>query len=377
MEAVKKTLIYVLVGLAVVFTVFVFLFHELLREFLNQTVVLATSDHPIHYLFNQADGAQIDHAWRQLALNGYGETGQQYLYSHLYGNVYIMLIFLLFLCCIGVGVVFYVYRKKQGKKQNELVLQSIKNGSFDQDNEILCSVYQIHQQYRNKIQTLMKDIAAQNEEYENIAHQLKSSLSTTLLNTDLIKDDEDTIKYKKRILEELERSNKLLNQFLGSYQIRNQQKYLSFHVSDLQQVIQLAIKSVFEDAKRKKIQFVKEIQTCYLVMDSFWMQEVIETILKNCIDFADENSNIQITLNRLDKRIALEISDTGIPLNPSVDIFSRYETASRAKEHYGIGLHMAKQIIEQHFGTIHVESEDQQVKFLIHLPLHHLETFTY
>lgn len=373
----KKTLIYVLVGLAVVFTVFVFLFHELLREFLNQTVVLATSDHPIHYLFNQADGAQIDHAWRQLALNGYGETGQQYLYSHLYGNVYIMLIFLLFLCCIGVGVVFYVYRKKQGKKQNELVLQSIKNGSFDQDNEILCSVYQIHQQYRNKIQTLMKDIAAQNEEYENIAHQLKSSLSTTLLNIDLIKDDEDTIKYKKRILEELERSNKLLNQFLGSYQIRNQQKYLSFHVSDLQQVIQLAIKSVFEDAKRKKIQFVKEIQTCYLVMDSFWMQEVIETILKNCIDFADENSNIQITLNRLDKRIALEISDTGIPLNPSVDIFSRYETASRAKEHYGIGLHMAKQIIEQHFGTIHVESEDQQVKFLIHLPLHQLETFTY
>lgn len=373
----KKTLIYVLVGLAVVFTVFVFLFHELLREFLNQTVVLATSDHPIHYLFNQADGAQIDHAWRQLALNGYGETGQQYLYSHLYGNVYIMLIFLLFLCCIGAGVVFYVYRKKQEKKQNELVLQSIKNGSFDQDNEILCSVYQIHQQYRNKIQTLMKDIAAQNEEYENIAHQLKSSLSTTLLNTDLIKDDEDTIKYKKRILEELERSNKLLNQFLGSYQIRNQQKYLSFHVSDLQQVIQLAIKSVFEDAKRKKIQFVKEIQTCYLVMDSFWMQEVIETILKNCIDFADENSNIQITLNRLDKRIALEISDTGIPLNPSVDIFSRYETASRAKEHYGIGLHMAKQIIEQHFGTIHVESEDQQVKFLIHLPLHHLETFTY
>lgn len=373
----KKTLIYVLVGLAVVFTVFVFLFHELLREFLNQTVVLATSDNPIHYLFNQADGVQIDHAWRQLVLNGYGETGQQYLYSHLYGNVYIMLIFLLFLCCIGAGVVFYVYRKKQEKKQNELVLQSIKNGSFDQDNEILCSVYQIHQQYRNKIQTLMKDIAAQNEEYENIAHQLKSSLSTTLLNTDLIKDDEDTIKYKKRILEELERSNKLLNQFLGSYQIRNQQKYLSFHVSDLQQVIQLAIKSVFEDAKRKKIQFVKEIQTCYLVMDSFWMQEVIETILKNCIDFADENSNIQITLNRLDKRIALEISDTGIPLNPSVDIFSRYETASRAKEHYGIGLHMAKQIIEQHFGTIHVESEDQQVKFLIHLPLHHLETFTY
>ena len=377
MEAVKKTLIYVLVGLAVVFTVFVFLFHELLREFLNQTVVLATSDNPIHYLFNQADGVQIDHAWRQLVLNGYGETGQQYLYSHLYGNVYIMLIFLLFLCCIGAGVVFYVYRKKQEKKQNELVLQSIKNGSFDQDNEILCSVYQIHQQYRNKIQTLMKDIAAQNEEYENIAHQLKSSLSTTLLNTDLIKDDEDTIKYKKRILEELERSNKLLNQFLGSYQIRNQQKYLSFHVSDLQQVIQLAIKSVFEDAKRKKIQFVKEIQTCYLVMDSFWMQEVIETILKNCIDFADENSNIQITLNRLDKRIALEISDTGIPLNPSVDIFSRYETASRVKEHYGIGLHMAKQIIEQHFGTIHVESEDQQVKFLIHLPLHHLETFTY
>nr|WP_240937844.1 ATP-binding protein [Faecalicoccus pleomorphus] len=107
------------------------------------------------------------------------------------------------------------------------------------------------------------------------------------------------------------------------------------------------------------------------------MQEVIETILKNCIDFADENSNIQITLNRLDKRIALEISDTGIPLNPLVDIFSRYETASRTKEHYGIGLHMAKQIIEQHFGTIHVESEDQQVKFLIHLPLHQLETFTY
>ena len=377
MEAVKKNLIYILIGFGAFFAAFVFLFHELFQGFLNQTVVLATSDNPIHYLFNQADGVQIDHAWRQLVLNGYGETGQQYLYSHLYRNTYVILIFLLLICFISVGIALYVYKNKKEKKQNEWILQSIKNGRFDYDNEILYSVFQIHQQYRNKIETLMKDIAVQNEEYENIAHQLKSSLSTVILNTDLIKEDEDTIKYKKRIIEELERSNKLLNQFLSGYKIRNHQKYLSFQVSDLQQVIHLAVDCVREDAKTKNIHFVKDIQSCYLAMDSFWMQEVIETILKNCIDFADKNSNIQIILNHVDNRILLEISDTGIPLDPSVDIFSRYETASCAKEHYGIGLHMAKQIIEQHFGTIHVESKGKQVKFFIHLPLHQLETFTY
>ena len=138
-----------------------------------------------------------------------------------------------------------------------------------------------------------------------------------------------------------------------------------------------AVDVVRDFAKEKAISFHIQVQKVFLAMDSFWMQEVIETILKNAIEKADQNSEIEIIMSKKEHEIVLNLTNTGPELPDQVDVFRRYETTQTSQNHHGIGLNMAKEIIEQHFGTIQAVSKDHQVSFQITLPIHSLETISY
>ena len=356
----------------------IYLLRQLFFSFLNQMAVVATAEDPIHFLFHEGTADQIHRAWENLSALGYGKTSQDYLYENLFENTTVLLIFIILIAGFAVFAFLYFYQGfKQRKKEAEL-LDALETGNWT-DHDSFQKVYsRIHQQYRNKISSLLEEFANENEKNENIAHQIKSSLSTALLNTEMISDDrEDTLKRKERIITQLERSNSLLDAYMEGHQLRNNQKYFNFQVSDLQWVINQAVDVVRDFAKEKAISFHIQVQKVFLAMDSFWMQEVIETILKNAIEKADQNSEIEIIMSKKEHEIVLNLTNTGPELPDQVDVFRRYETTQTSQNHHGIGLNMAKEIIEQHFGTIQAVSKDHQVSFQITLPIHSLETISY
>ena len=356
----------------------IYLLRQLFFSFLNQMVVVATAEDPIHFLFHEGTADQINSAWDDLSALGYGKTSQNYLYENLFENTTILLIFIILIVSFAVFAFLYFYQGfKQRKKEAEL-LEALETGNWTNHDSFRKVYSRIHQQYRNKISSLLEEFANENEKNENIAHQIKSSLSTALLNTEMIIDDrEDTLKRKDRIITQLERSNTLLDAYMEGHQLRNNQKYFNFQVSNLQWVINQAVDVVRGFAKEKEISFHIQTQKAFLAMDSFWMQEVIETILKNAIEKADQNSEIEIIMSKKEHEIVLSLTNTGSELPDQVDVFRRYETTQTSQNHHGIGLHMAKEIIEQHFGTIQAVSKDHQVSFQITLPIHSLETISY
>jgi two-component system sensor histidine kinase CiaH len=108
--------------------------------------------------------------------------------------------------------------------------------------------------------------------------------------------------------------------------------------------------------------------------DKSRIRQVIEILLDNAIRHTPVGGKIVISLSETDKKIMLTVVDTGEGIAPEhLDkIFDRFYQIdnSRSKGELGLGLSIAKCIIENHGGTIHVASEfGSGTKFTIQLPL--------
>lgn len=135
-----------------------------------------------------------------------------------------------------------------------------------------------------------------------------------------------------------------------------------------------SIQNVKKYAEEKDIDIILGDSDCILFMDMFWIEEGIETILKNAITYSDVHSTIHIKVY-CDDYLHILIQNQGkLDLNTE-EIFTRYASSDLSNEHYGIGLNMVKNIIEKHFGKIYVENDQEYVIFHIKIPTTKLERF--
>ena len=106
------------------------------------------------------------------------------------------------------------------------------------------------------------------------------------------------------------------------------------------------------------------------------MQQVMSNLISNAIKFTEPGGKITIALRREDDGVAVDVSDTGIGIAPNFlpFVFDRFRQAdaSSARRHggLGLGLAIARQLIELQGGTITVASPgtDQGATFTLHLP---------
>lgn len=106
------------------------------------------------------------------------------------------------------------------------------------------------------------------------------------------------------------------------------------------------------------------------------MRQVIDNLLSNALKYSPEVSDIDVTVTVGDGQIATCVSDhgIGIPKDEIPQLFERFHRARNVSSRYygglGLGLYIAKAIIEAHRGSITVESEEGQgSRFTIRLPL--------
>ena len=106
------------------------------------------------------------------------------------------------------------------------------------------------------------------------------------------------------------------------------------------------------------------------------MQQVMSNLISNAIKFTEPGGKITIALRREEEGVAIDVADTGIGIAPDFlpYVFDRFRQAdaSSARRHggLGLGLSIARQLVELHGGTISVSSPgvDQGATFTLHLP---------
>nr|MBU1328690.1 hypothetical protein [Candidatus Omnitrophota bacterium] len=95
-----------------------------------------------------------------------------------------------------------------------------------------------------------------------------------------------------------------------------------------------------------------------------YVEETIANLLANSVKYTPRGGKVEITIEDKDNLVLIQISDNGIgiPKNELPNIFNEFYRATNAKElerdGTGLGLSMAKQVVERHHGRIWVDSEE-------------------
>lgn len=123
-----------------------------------------------------------------------------------------------------------------------------------------------------------------------------------------------------------------------------------------------------EIARKKNITYTFEhIETEVEVwFDPIQMQKVVFNLLSNAFKYTPEGKQIKVTIKRLSEEVELSVADTGCGMPEKVldKIFDRFfqinETSKEGMQGSGIGLALAKSIVDSHKGTVSVDSKENE-----------------
>ena len=214
------------------------------------------------------------------------------------------------------------------------------------------------------------------------SHELKTPLSVIQTTTDvLLSNKEKTIASEQKwidyIKSETERMSKLVSDLLYLAKVDSNEVLITstpFNLSEAIINITLPFESiVFESNKELQMEIEPDLM---YIGEEARLQQVAIILLDNALKHAPIKSSIQIRLHQVGTNYQLEVSNEGegIPPQHLDKIFERFYRvdASRARDTggYGLGLSIAKSIMEQHHGSISVKSQlNELTTFTVTLPI--------
>jgi two-component system sensor histidine kinase SenX3 len=112
----------------------------------------------------------------------------------------------------------------------------------------------------------------------------------------------------------------------------------------------------------------------FIMGDAFWLQQTFANILSNAIKFSPEKTRVTINIQRSNDGIEVAVTDEGAGIAPHeinliFERFQRLQSAANVSGS-GLGLPIAKELIEMHQGSISVRSElGKGSTFIVRLPI--------
>jgi signal transduction histidine kinase/DNA-binding response OmpR family regulator/ligand-binding sensor domain-containing protein len=204
--------------------------------------------------------------------------------------------------------------------------------------------------------------------FTNISHELRTPLTLILTPLDSILrkiEDEHLKKQLNGIYRNANELLRLVNQLLDfrKLEMKGETLELSYcNISDFLEVIAFSFK---EMASNNGIEFISEYidENIYAFVDKDKMQKIVNNLLSNAIKFTPAGGKIWLNAHKDPTKpmFIIQVSDTGAGI-PEVDLSQIFERFYQVKKQKvpntgsGIGLHLVKEYVQLHNGTIEVES---------------------
>lgn len=213
------------------------------------------------------------------------------------------------------------------------------------------------------------------------SHELKTPLTVIDTNVDvLLSNSADTIgnqsKWLHHIKSASERMAKLTNDLLYLTQVDNSDRKNIFANFDMSETVENAILTMEAIVYEHDLSLHYNIEPGLLTYGSSEeIKEVVMVLLDNALKYTNVKGSVDISLKRSHNEIVLAVANTGkgIPEDQLDRIFDRFyrvdKSRSRALGGYGLGLAIAKAIVEQHKGRIYAKSiMNEKTTIYVELP---------
>ncbi len=209
---------------------------------------------------------------------------------------------------------------------------------------------------------------------EDISHQLKTPLTSILVLLDNLIDEPDMdSSIRNDFIIDIKRNviniNFLVQALLKLSKFDANTVHFIKKENDLEMIVKEAIKNVSTLCDLRNINIkLNTLENAKVVCDAKWQIEAITNTIKNAIEHSKDNSSIIINIdnNRVYSKIEVIDFGDGISKRDIKHIFERFYKGENATSNsIGLGLALAKTIIEEDKGTIAVESNESNTKFTI------------
>lgn len=274
-------------------------------------------------------------------------------------------------------IVFVRYFKKQNKLMEQAVSQIHAYLDGDTDARIECDqegeLYHLFHSVNCMAATLNAHALNEVREKEflkntisDISHQLKTPLAALNIYNGLLQEEAEASSTVKEFVElseqELDRIETLVQNLLkitrldaGSVVIEKSVE----NVADMMRDVELHV--LYRARQEQKKVTLSGTDTVFLNCDRDWLTEAIDNIVKNALDHTKQGEFVSIEWKELSSGVQIMVKDNGFGIHPEDlhHIFKRFYRSrfSKDKQGIGLGLPLAKAIVEAHGGMIEVDSE--------------------
>ncbi|HEX2672151.1 MAG TPA: ATP-binding protein, partial [Polyangiaceae bacterium] len=223
---------------------------------------------------------------------------------------------------------------------------------------------------------------AKDEFLATVSHELRTPLNAMLGWSQLLTNNTLPADKLEHAFEVIQRNvlaqSRLVEDLLDVSRIVSGQMRLDVRPVEPIRVVSAAIESAKPalEAKHIQLEVDLDVNAGQILGDATRVQQIVWNLLSNATKFTDKNGKITVRVARVDGSVEIVVSDTGQGIDPEFlpFVFDRFRQAdgSFARRHggLGLGLAIARHLVELHGGTIKVESAGTNCgsHFVVRLP---------
>lgn len=265
---------------------------------------------------------------------------------------------------VSLFALYYFLKKRQKKRIEELeeLIDRLgeKNYSIpmvQDDFSILeDKIYKIFIELVEARESLEINSKKQIQNLEDIAHQIKTPITSMFFDLEMIDKDEDNKKEIEGLELQLERLNSLADILLKLSSLDANVDKMEKNEVLISEIIEYALDILRKSIDEKNIKIIFDYEDSEIKVDYYWVSEALINIIKNALN-REETTKIKISTNKnpIYTEIIIEDDGGGIKEENFKKIFERFYKSPDSKG-FGIGLAMAKSIVEANNGDISVKN---------------------
>jgi PAS domain S-box-containing protein len=229
---------------------------------------------------------------------------------------------------------------------------------------------------------------AKDEFLATSSHELRTPLTSILGWSELLVTGELDAEMQRDAIDSIRQSartqSRLIDDMLDVSRLLTGKLELNSETVDVAATLLLAIRAITPAAESRNIRIEKSLarDASRVSGDATRLQQIFWNILSNAVKFTPDGGSISVRLSSTDSRLEVEVSDTGKGIGrdflPRVfdSLSQEGGTSTRLHGGLGLGLSIAKQLVEMHGGTVRAESEGHGLgsTFTVSLPARHRTT---